>query len=95
VRVFIGMCDSEALLVTEFVNLKIKSTQFFKGAHRGRICVRAFIGMCAYTYISIYICTVFLKKSSSFLSNPANPGLLGNNRTMPKDFQLVLYYENS
>jgi hypothetical protein len=82
-------------LVTEFVNLKIKSTQFFKGAHRCRICVRVFIGMCAHTYINIYIYTIFLKKSSSFLSNPTNPGLLGNNRTMPKDFQLVLYYENS
>jgi hypothetical protein len=30
--------DSEALLVTDFVNLKIKLTQSFRGAYRG-ICV--------------------------------------------------------
>jgi hypothetical protein len=52
--------DSETLLVTDFVNLKIKSAQFFRGVHRGRLCV--FIRVSARTYISIYICTVFLKK---------------------------------
>jgi hypothetical protein len=30
--------NSEPLLVTDFVNLKIKSTQFFRDAHRGRTC---------------------------------------------------------
>jgi hypothetical protein len=54
--------DSEALLVTDFVNLKIKPTQSFEGAHRGRVYVRVFIGMSAHTYMSICICTVFLKK---------------------------------
>jgi hypothetical protein len=54
--------DSEALLVTDFVNLKIKPTQSFKGAHRGRVYVRVFIGMSAHTYMSICICTVFFKK---------------------------------
>jgi hypothetical protein len=50
--------DSEVLLVTDFMNLKIKLTQSFRGAHRGRMCVRVFIGVC----MSIYICTAFLKK---------------------------------
>jgi hypothetical protein len=34
--------DSETLLVTDFMNLKIKPTQSFEGAHRGRVCVRVF-----------------------------------------------------
>jgi hypothetical protein len=39
--------DSETLLVTDFVNLKIKSAQFFGGGHRSRVCVRVFIGVSA------------------------------------------------
>jgi hypothetical protein len=35
--------DSETLLVTDFVNLKIKPTQSFRCAHRGRVCVCVFI----------------------------------------------------
>jgi hypothetical protein len=31
--------DSETLVVTDFINLKIKPAQSFRGAHRGRICV--------------------------------------------------------
>jgi hypothetical protein len=47
--------DSEALLVTDFMNLKIKSAQSFRGAHRSRMCVYAFIRMSAYTCINIYV----------------------------------------
>jgi hypothetical protein len=54
--------NSESLLVTDFVNLKIKPTQSFGCAHRGRMCVRVFIGVSAHTCMSIYICTVFIKK---------------------------------
>jgi hypothetical protein len=54
--------DSEALLVTDFVNFKIKPTQSFEGAHRGRVCVRVFIGVSARTCMSICVCTVFVKK---------------------------------
>jgi hypothetical protein len=54
--------DSDALLVTDFVNLKIKPAQFFRGVHRGRLCVCLFIGMSARTYMSIYVCNVFIKK---------------------------------
>jgi hypothetical protein len=52
--------DSETLLVTDFVNLKIKPAQSFGGAHRDRVCV--FIGVSTHTCMSIYICTMFLKK---------------------------------
>jgi hypothetical protein len=54
--------NSEALLVTDFVNFKIKPAQSFGGAHRGRICVRVFIGVSARTCMSICVCTLFLKK---------------------------------
>jgi hypothetical protein len=53
--------DSETLLVTDFVNLKIKSAQSFRGAHRGRMCVRMFIGMSAHTRMSICVCNIFQK----------------------------------
>jgi hypothetical protein len=56
------LINSEALLVTDFVNLKIKSVQSFRGAHRGRMCVRVFIEISDYTCMSIYIFIVFLKK---------------------------------
>jgi hypothetical protein len=54
--------DSDALLVIDFVNLKIKSAQSFGDAHKGRVCMRVFIEMSAHTCMSICICTVFLKK---------------------------------
>jgi hypothetical protein len=41
--------DSEALLATDFVNLKIKPAQSFRGAHRGKMCMRVFIGVSAHT----------------------------------------------
>jgi hypothetical protein len=34
--------DSETLLVTDFVNLKIKSVQSFKDAHKNMMCVRVY-----------------------------------------------------
>jgi hypothetical protein len=37
--------DNEALLVTDFVNLKIKPTQSFEVAHKGRMCIRVSIKM--------------------------------------------------
>jgi hypothetical protein len=57
------LVDSNAILVTDFVNLKIKPAQFFRGAHKGRVCVRIFIGVSAHTCMSIYACTVFLKQN--------------------------------
>jgi hypothetical protein len=53
--------DNDTLLVTDFVNLKIKSAQSFGCAHRGRLCVCVFIGVSAHMCMSIYIYTVFLK----------------------------------
>jgi hypothetical protein len=56
------LVDSETLLVIDFMNLNIKPTQSFGGVHRGRAYVRVFIGVSVYTSMSIYVCTVFLKK---------------------------------
>jgi hypothetical protein len=42
--------DSEALLVTDFVNLKIKPAQSFGGAHRGSVCACVHRGECSYVY---------------------------------------------
>jgi hypothetical protein len=54
--------DSNTFLVTDFVNLKIKPTQFFRCAHRGRIYMCVFIELSVHTYMNIYVCSVFLKK---------------------------------
>jgi hypothetical protein len=53
--------DNDTFLVTDFVNLKIKPTQSFGCAHRGKVCVRVFIGVSARTCMSIYVCIMFLK----------------------------------
>jgi hypothetical protein len=57
--------DSETLLLTDFMNLKIKPTQFFKDTHRGMMCMCMFIVVSAHTCINIYVYTIFLKKSLS------------------------------
>jgi hypothetical protein len=54
--------DSDALLMTDFMNFKIKLAQFFGCAHSNKVCVRIFIGVSAHTYINICICIMFLKK---------------------------------
>jgi hypothetical protein len=55
--------DSEMFLVTDFVNLKIKSAQSFKIAHRDRMCVCVFIGgECLYIYEYLYLYCVFKKQ---------------------------------
>jgi hypothetical protein len=46
-------------------DLKIKLTQSFGCAHRGRMYVRMFIEMSAHMCMSIYVCIVFLKKYTS------------------------------
>jgi hypothetical protein len=57
--------DSDLFLVTNFVNIKIKPVQSFGGAHKGRVYVHIFIEVSAHMYISICVCTMFLKKESS------------------------------
>jgi hypothetical protein len=54
--------NNEAFLVIDFVNLKIKPVQSFRGTHRGRVCVRVFIGVSTRTCMNICIYTIFLNK---------------------------------
>jgi hypothetical protein len=60
------LVDNEIFLMTDFVNLKIKSAQSFRGAHKGKIYVRIFIGLSVHTCMNICIYTVFLKKGQDF-----------------------------
>jgi hypothetical protein len=55
--------ESEALLLTDFLNVKIKPVQCFGCTHRVRMYVHVFIGVSAHTYISICVYTVFLKQN--------------------------------
>jgi hypothetical protein len=47
------LVDNETLLVTDFMNLKIKPAQSFEGAHRGRVCVC--VHMSEYSYVYEYL----------------------------------------
>jgi hypothetical protein len=55
--------DSKILLVTDFMNLKIKPTQSFGCAYKDRMRVHIFIWMSEHTYINICVCPMFLKNS--------------------------------
>jgi hypothetical protein len=46
--------DSDVHLVTDFLNLKIKSTQSFGCVHRGRVCVCVYRGGSSYVYIYLH-----------------------------------------
>jgi hypothetical protein len=50
--------DNEIFLMIDFVNLKIKSVQSFYCVYRDA-CVHR---INAHIYMSIYVCTVFLKR---------------------------------
>jgi hypothetical protein len=59
--------DSDALLMTDFMNFKIKPAQSFIDTHKGSVCMRMLICVSAHTCMSIYVCTVFLKKDNDSL----------------------------
>jgi hypothetical protein len=47
--------DSEMLLMTDFVNLKIKLTQSFRYIHESRMCECVCVHMGEYLYIYKYL----------------------------------------
>jgi hypothetical protein len=51
--------DNDVILVTDFMNLKIKSTQYFRCAHKDMIYARKFIGINTHTCMSICTYIVF------------------------------------
>jgi hypothetical protein len=52
--------DNEALLMTNFVNLKIKSAQSFEGVYRDRMYVYIHKDECSELYE--YLCLYYIKK---------------------------------
>jgi hypothetical protein len=51
--------NSETFLITDFINLKIKSAQSFRGVYRDRVCMHVFIEINTYICMSIYIYIIF------------------------------------
>jgi hypothetical protein len=54
--------DGETFLMPDFMNLKIKSAQSFRNAHRDMMYVCIFIEVSTHTCMNTYIYTMFLKK---------------------------------
>jgi hypothetical protein len=50
------LVDSDVFLMTDFMNLKIKSTQSFRCANRDKIYLCVNRSECSYIYIYIYTC---------------------------------------
>jgi hypothetical protein len=48
--------DNDPLLMTDFINLKIKLTQSFKGAYKNRMYVHMFIELGAHMCMNICVC---------------------------------------
>jgi hypothetical protein len=68
--------DSNTLLVTDFVNLRIKPAQFFQMCSEiNCTCV------CSYTCIHIYIYTMFLKKRTEHQEQYRNECVVFNRKT--------------
>jgi hypothetical protein len=59
--------DNEMLLMSDFVNLKIKPAQSFKCVYRDKICVYVFIEMSIHICMSIYIYNILKKELSSHI----------------------------
>jgi hypothetical protein len=57
--------DSETLLVTDFVNLKIKPTLSFRYAHRGRVRMCVHRGEYSFVYEYLRLYCVSKKKGSA------------------------------
>jgi hypothetical protein len=68
--------DSETLLMTDCVNLKIKPAQSFGCAYRSKVYVHVF----EYSYVYEYLCTVSPKKSNA----NAKSLMLKNKKTFQK-----------
>jgi hypothetical protein len=52
--------DNKMILMTDFVNLKIKPAQSFGGAHRSSVCVHRY--ECSYIYKYLHLSCVSQKK---------------------------------
>jgi hypothetical protein len=55
--------DSETSMVTSSISRSNSPAQFFRGCHRNRVCVCAFIGV---SVLNVCVCIVFIKKMNNF-----------------------------
>jgi hypothetical protein len=55
--------DSETLLMTDFVNLKIKSAQSFEYTHIDKVYMCVYRDECSYVYTYLYLYYYVSKKS--------------------------------
>jgi hypothetical protein len=53
--------DSEVFLLTDFINLKIKSAQPSRGDHRGEVYICVYSDKCSYIYEYLYL--YYIKKA--------------------------------
>jgi hypothetical protein len=60
--------DNEALLVTDFVNFKIKPTHSFGGAHKDRIYVCVYRDEYSYMYDYLYLYCVSKKSTLKYIT---------------------------
>jgi hypothetical protein len=60
--------DSKMLLMTDFINLKIKLTQSFRCAYMDRVCVHVIIDVSVYEYLCLYC--IFFKKNTVMQLKP-------------------------
>jgi hypothetical protein len=67
--------DSDVLLVTDFVNLKIKPTQSFRRAYRNKMYIRVFIEVYDHMCINIYVYIMFIKKKTIIYQRQLTPTL--------------------
>jgi hypothetical protein len=74
------LIDNEMLLVTDFVNLKIKSSQSFRDDYRSIIYVCVYISECSYIYYPYLYC-VFLKRAMLVILAFGSVGAQGQVRT--------------
>jgi hypothetical protein len=81
--------NSETILVTDSVNLKIKPAQSFRGDHRDRVHMCVFIRVNARTRMNICIYTVFLKKDTCYIhQNSRNVSSIHSRRKNARSLKL-------
>jgi competence protein ComGF len=83
--------DNEMLLVTDFVNLKIKSAQPFRYAHINRIYI------CLFIEVNAHKCTVFKKKICFQFDpnqNTVRPYVPKRKRRIPIKTETLLHVDN-
>jgi hypothetical protein len=59
--------DSEVPMMTSSISRFADPTQSFRGTHRGRVCVRAFIRVRVHSYVSVSVCNWISQNKKAYL----------------------------